>query len=109
MGKAQLDRAILEWSIIDIQSFLFCTETLAMSLFFPSKFTLFYFYFVCILVLVCMYACMHVCMYVDHMHSWCPQDPEEGVGVPATEVTDGCELWVLGTKSGSSGTLSKWS
>ena len=39
--------------------------------------------------------CMNVfpaCMYVHHGCAWCLQRPEEGVRLPGTEVTDGCEL-----------------
>jgi hypothetical protein len=31
-------------------------------------------------------------MSAHHMHAWCPQRPEEGVGFSGTGVTDGCEL-----------------
>jgi len=53
----------------------------------------------------CMYVCMHVCMYVCYgcfaylylMCTWCPQRPEEGIGVPRATVTDGykppCGCW----------------
>lgn len=30
------------------------------------------------------------CMSVHHLHVWCPQRPEEGIGFPG--VLDNCEL-----------------
>lgn len=30
-------------------------------------------------------------MEMHHLHAWCLQQPEEGVGSSATGVTDGCE------------------
>jgi hypothetical protein len=47
--------------------------------------TLFLFYFMCVSILL-------ACMYMYHMFAWYPCRPEEGVGCPGTEVTDGCEL-----------------
>lgn len=35
--------------------------------------------------------CLQECMYVHHIHAWSWQRSEEGVTVPETGVTDGCE------------------
>lgn len=44
-----------------------------------------------------------MCIYVCHVHSWCPQRPEEGIGSPTTGFTKLlAALWVLGTDPGSS-------
>ena len=40
-----------------------------------------------------MYICvLSVCMSEQHLCPWCPWNPEEGVQLPRTGVTDGCEL-----------------
>ena len=44
------------------------------------------------------------CMSVHHVHSWCPQRPEDSVKSSGTGATDDCKpLWKLGIDSGSSG------
>lgn len=32
-----------------------------------------------------------MCLNVYQVHSWCPWRPKEGIGMPGTGVTDGCE------------------
>jgi hypothetical protein len=34
---------------------------------------------------------LSACVSVHHMHAWCPQRPEEGIGSPGTGVT----MWLL--------------
>ena len=42
------------------------------------------------------------CTYVHHMHAWCLQRPEAGVGSTETWAIVIRHMWVLGTRSGSS-------
>lgn len=39
----------------------------------------------------CVYSSFATCMFVQHMHAYCPQRLEEGVGSPKTGFTENCE------------------
>lgn len=42
-------------------------------------------------------------MYVNHMHAWCLQRPEDGVRFSGIGVPDSCDImWVLGPEPESS-------
>ena len=42
---------------------------------------------------LCVLVFFPACISVYCIYSWGPEKPEEGVGYPGTEVTDGCTCW----------------